>query len=116
MSVTKKPTVVVLMRFVITPKDLITAHVNQDMKETEIVAQVIFFNLVIFKLHANDSKRKHCRFYLSMTRCSLKQLFVNKRPYYRKSYRRKVHIRLGTLYFNKKTLKYFQTLLIFIRI
>ena len=31
------------MRFVITPKYPITAHVNQDMKETEIIAQVISF-------------------------------------------------------------------------
>ena len=31
------------MRFVITPKDPTTAHVNQDMKETEIIAQVISF-------------------------------------------------------------------------
>ena len=43
MSVKKKLTIVVLMRFVITPKDPITAHVNQDMKGTEITAQVIFF-------------------------------------------------------------------------
>ena len=31
------------MRFVITPKDLTTAHVNQDIKGTEIIAQVISF-------------------------------------------------------------------------
>ena len=43
MSVTKEPTVVVLMRFVITPWDPITALVNQDMKKTEIIAQVSFF-------------------------------------------------------------------------
>ena len=36
-------TIAVLMRFVITPKDPTTAHVNQDMKETEIIAQVISF-------------------------------------------------------------------------
>ena len=54
MSVTKEPTVVVLMRFVITPWDPITALVNQDMKKTEIIAQVsfFFFNLVI--LRANE--------------------------------------------------------------
>ena len=56
MSVTKELTIVVLMRFVITPRDPITAHVNQDMKKTEIIAQVIFFNLVI--LQANESKPK----------------------------------------------------------
>ena len=65
MSVTKEPTVVVLMRFVITPGDPITALINQDMKKTEIIVQVFFFNLVI--LHANESKRNHCRFYFSMT-------------------------------------------------
>ena len=53
MSVTKEPRVVVLMRFAITPRDPMTALVNQDMK----------FNLVI--LHANESKRKPCRFYFS---------------------------------------------------
>ena len=40
MSVKKEPTIAVLMRFVITPKDPTTAHVNQDMKGTEIIAQV----------------------------------------------------------------------------
>ena len=39
----EKPTTVVLMRFVITPKDPITAHVNQDMKGMEIIAKVISF-------------------------------------------------------------------------
>ena len=39
----EKPTPVVLMRFVITPKDPITAHVNQDMKGMEIIAKVISF-------------------------------------------------------------------------
>ena len=48
MSAKKEPTIAVLMRFVITPKDPTTAHVNQDMKETEIIAahslcQVISF-------------------------------------------------------------------------
>jgi len=43
MSAKKGPTIAVLMRFVITPKDPTTAHVNQDMKGTEIIAQVIFF-------------------------------------------------------------------------
>ena len=43
MSVKEKLTTAVLMRFVITPKDPTTAHVNQDMKETEIIAQVISF-------------------------------------------------------------------------
>ena len=42
-SVKEKPTIAVLMRFVTTPKDPTTAHVNQDMKETEIIAQVISF-------------------------------------------------------------------------
>ena len=43
MSAKKEPTIAVLMRFVITPKDPTTAHVNQDMKGTEIIAQVISF-------------------------------------------------------------------------
>ena len=43
MSVKEELTTAVLMRFVITPKDPTTAHVNQDMKETEIIAQVISF-------------------------------------------------------------------------
>ena len=43
MSAKKKPTIAVLLRFVITPKDPTTAHVNQDMKETEIIAQVISY-------------------------------------------------------------------------
>ena len=39
----EKSTTAVLMRFVTTPNDPTTAHVNQDMKETEIIAQVISF-------------------------------------------------------------------------
>ena len=45
MSVKEELTIAVLMRFVITPKDPTTAHVNQDMKGTEIIAQVKFFVL-----------------------------------------------------------------------
>ena len=45
MSVKEELTIVaVLMRFVLTPKDPITAHVNQDMKGTEITAQVMIFS------------------------------------------------------------------------
>ena len=40
MSAKKEPTIAVLMRFVITPKDPTTARVNQDTKETEIIAKV----------------------------------------------------------------------------
>ena len=36
-------TIAVLMHFVIILTDPTTAHVNQDMKGTEIIAQVIFF-------------------------------------------------------------------------
>ena len=43
MSVKEELIIAVLMRFVTTPKDPTTAHVNQDMKETEIIAQVISF-------------------------------------------------------------------------
>ena len=48
MSVKEELTIAVLMRFVITPKDPTTAHVNQDMKETEIIAQVISFITLSF--------------------------------------------------------------------
>ena len=43
MSAKKEPTIAVLLRFVITPKNPTTARVNQDMKGTEIIAQVISF-------------------------------------------------------------------------
>ena len=43
MSAKKEHTIAVLMRIVITPKDPTTAHVNQNMKGTEIIAQVICF-------------------------------------------------------------------------
>ena len=45
MSVKEELTIAVLMRFVTTPKDSITAHVNHDMKGTEIIAKVIFLVL-----------------------------------------------------------------------
>ena len=54
MNVKEKLTIAVLMRFVITPKDPTTAHVNQDMKGTEIIAQVIFFVLLV-NLNAIES-------------------------------------------------------------
>ena len=43
MSAKKEPTIAILMRFVITPKDPTTARVNQDMKGTDIIAQVVSF-------------------------------------------------------------------------
>ena len=43
MSAKKEPTIAVLMQFVITPKDPSNAHVNQDMKGTDIIAPVISF-------------------------------------------------------------------------
>ena len=43
MSVMRELTIALLLRFVTTPKEHITAHVNQDMNETEIIAQVIYF-------------------------------------------------------------------------
>ena len=62
MSVKEELTIAVLMRFVITPKDPTTAHVNQDMKGTEIIAQVKFVSYFShFECH-----RKHCCFYFSM--------------------------------------------------
>ena len=42
-SAKKETTIAILMRFVITPKDPTTARVNQDMKETEIIAKVSYF-------------------------------------------------------------------------
>ena len=45
MSVKEELTIAVLMRFVTTSTDPTTAHVNLDMKGTEIIAQVIFFVL-----------------------------------------------------------------------
>lgn len=56
MSVTKEPTVVILMRFVITPRDPITALVNQDMKKTEITAQVFFFSIWSFCTPTNRNE------------------------------------------------------------
>lgn len=56
MSVTKEPTVVILMRFVITPRDPITALVNQDMKKTEIIAQVFFFQFGHFARQRIETK------------------------------------------------------------
>ena len=47
MSVKEKLTIAVLMRFVITPKDPTTAHVNLDMKETDGTVQVM--NIQIHK-------------------------------------------------------------------
>ena len=69
MSAKKEPTIAVLMRFVITPKDPTTARVNQDMKETEIIAKVSYFcNLSSF---ACD--RKHCCFYCFYDNMFLKE-------------------------------------------
>ena len=53
MSAKKEPTIAVLMRFVTTPKDLTTAHVNQDMKGADIIAQVIFFLTWAFCMPSN---------------------------------------------------------------
>ena len=72
MSVTKEPTVVVLMRFVITPWDSITALVNQDMKKMEIIAQVRFFFQFGHFARQRIETKGLCRFYFSMKRCSLK--------------------------------------------
>ena len=54
MSVKEELTIAVLMRFVTTPKDSINAHVKQDMKGTDIIAQVFFFRNVVI-LHAIKS-------------------------------------------------------------
>ena len=43
MSLKEELAIAVLTRFVLTPKDPITAHVDLDMKGTKIIAQVIFF-------------------------------------------------------------------------
>ena len=62
MSVTEEPAVVVLMRFVITPRDPITALVNQDMKfnlvildarqriETKALPLLFFHDKMVFKV------------------------------------------------------------------
>ena len=55
MSVKEELTIAVLMRFVITPKDPTTAHVDQDIKGTEIIAQVTFFVLYKVILNAIES-------------------------------------------------------------
>ena len=54
MSAKKETTIALLMWFVITPKDPTTAHVNQDMKGTELIAQVISFLTWSFR-HAFES-------------------------------------------------------------
>ena len=58
----EKATVAVLMRFVITRKDPTSAHVNLDMKETEIIAKVVSFvtcdQAVIFSFFVLDSRVK----------------------------------------------------------
>ena len=56
MSVTKESTVVVLMRFVITPRDPMTALVIQDMKKTEKTVQVIFFSIWSFYTPTNRNE------------------------------------------------------------
>ena len=56
MSVTKESTVVVFMRFVITPRDPMTALVNQDMKKTEMTVQVIFFQFGHFTRQRIETK------------------------------------------------------------
>ena len=72
MSVKEKLTIAVLMRFVITPKDPTTAHVNQDMKGTEIIAQVIsFVNSSFLQIIESIAF-----FYFSMIRDSLRQFFA----------------------------------------
>ena len=53
MSAKKEPTIAVLMRFVTTPKDPTTAHVNQDMKGADIIAQVISFLTWAFCMPSN---------------------------------------------------------------
>ena len=72
MSVKEKLTIAVLMRFAITPKDPTTAHVNQDMKGTEIIAQVIsFVNSSFLQIIESIAF-----FYFSMIRDSLRQFFA----------------------------------------
>ena len=58
MSAKKEPTTAILMQFVITPKHPTTARVNQDMKGTDIIAQVVSFLTWHFAC-----PRKHCFFY-----------------------------------------------------
>ena len=86
MSAKKEPTIAVLMRFVITPKDPITAHVNQDMKGTEIIAQVI-----------SCMPSKAMLFLFFHGKLLFMASFLDSRPYYLKSLKGKF-ITLGMPY------------------
>ena len=79
MSAKKEPTIAVLMRFVITPKDPTTAHVNQDMKETEIIAQVISFITSSFCIPS-----KALLFLFFNDKMLFIAIFLDSRPYYLK--------------------------------
>ena len=79
MSAKKEPTIAVLMRFVITPKDPTTAHVNQDMKGTEIIAQVISFLTWSFYMPS-----KALLFLFFHDKMLFIAIFLDSRPYYLK--------------------------------
>ena len=93
MSAKKEPTIAVLMRFVITPKDPTTAHVNQDMKEREIIAhslcQVISFLTWPFCTPSNA-----LLFLFFHDKMLFIAIFLDSRPYYLKILNGKF-IRLG---------------------
>ena len=80
MSVKEKLTIAVLMRFVITPKDPTTAHVNQDMKGTEIIAQVISS----FLTWSFCTPSKALLFLFFHDKMLFIAIFLNSRPYYLK--------------------------------
>ena len=77
MSAKKEPTIAVLMRFVITPKDPTTAHVNQDMKGTEIIALVISFLTWSFCMPS-----KALLFLFFHDKMLFIAIFLDSRPYY----------------------------------
>ena len=98
MSAKKEATIAVLMRFVITPKDPTTAHVNPDMEGTEIIAhslcQVISFLTWPFCMPSNA-----LLFLFFHDKMLFIAIFLDSRPYYLKKFEREVHNAWYALYF-----------------
>ena len=93
-SVKQKPPNAVLMRFVTTPRDPTTAHVNQDMKGTEIIAQVIsFVNSSFLQIIESIAG-------FIFPWCSLKQFFARVDHITSKFKKLKVHNAFSALYFS----------------
>ena len=85
MSAKKEATIAVLMRFVITPKDPTTAHVNQDMEGTEIIAQVTSFLTWPFFMPS-----KAILFLFFHDKMLFIAIFLDSRPYYPKIFNGKL--------------------------